>query len=94
LPAGKFHFSPPYRFTSLDHLVGAAMREGHYERQLKHLALDYCNLYFVTLGVPVARILRRMGLSRWWVLVGFLPVLNLLGLWLLAFVRWPGRDRE
>jgi hypothetical protein len=46
-------------------------------------------LYFVILGVPVARILGRVGLSRWWVLVVFLPLLNLVGLWLLAFVRWP-----
>ena len=29
-PAGKFHFEPPSRFTSLDHLVGADQQRERY----------------------------------------------------------------
>jgi len=44
-------------------------------------------------GYPVARILNRLGFSRWWVLVAMLPYLNVLGLWVLAFVTWPVERR-
>ncbi|MNE03566.1 hypothetical protein [uncultured Brevundimonas sp.] len=43
----------------------------------------------VFLGYPAARILRRLGFSRWWVILAFIPYANLLGLWILAFIRWP-----
>jgi hypothetical protein len=34
LSAGKFHFEPPSRFTSLDHLVGEGeQRRGHVEAE-------------------------------------------------------------
>jgi hypothetical protein len=45
-------------------------------------------IYFVLIGVPVARILGRLGLSRWWVVLAFVPILNLIGLWILAFIPW------
>ncbi len=51
-------------------------------------------LIIVIVGIPVARILHRAGRSRWWVIVAFLPLLNLLGLWLFAFARWPNLDRS
>ncbi|HWW12822.1 MAG TPA: hypothetical protein VN018_09905 [Brevundimonas sp.] len=41
------------------------------------------------LGYPAARILRRLGFSPWWVLLAFVPYVNLIGLWALAFVKWP-----
>jgi hypothetical protein len=44
-------------------------------------------------GVPIAHILHRAGRSRWWVIVAFLPLLNLIGLWVFAFARWPKVDR-
>lgn len=44
-------------------------------------------------GVPIAHILNRAGRSRWWVIVAFLPLLNLIGLWVFAFTRWPKPDR-
>ena len=34
----------------------------------------------VVLGYPVARILGRLGFSRWWVLLALLPYANLVGL--------------
>lgn len=43
----------------------------------------------VVLGYPAARILWRLGFSRWWVVVALIPYANVVGLWALAFVRWP-----
>jgi hypothetical protein len=43
----------------------------------------------VLVDVPVASILHRAGRSRWWTLVAFIPVINLIGLWVFAFSRWP-----
>lgn len=39
--------------------------------------------------VPIARILSRLGLSPWWVLLGLIPLFNLIGLWWLAYADWP-----
>jgi len=44
-------------------------------------------------GVPVSRILRRLGFSGWWTILAFIPWINVIGLWVIAFVRWP-KDRE
>ena len=38
---------------------------------------------------PIGRILRRLGFSPLWSVLVFLPVLNLLSLWVLAFTEWP-----
>lgn len=48
----------------------------------------------VVLGYPVARILGRLGFSRWWVLLALLPYANLVGLWIIAFVKWPVEGRR
>lgn len=43
--------------------------------------------------VPVALILRRMGYSPAWVLLWFIPVVNAIGLWIIATATvWP-RER-
>lgn len=46
-------------------------------------------IYLFLLGYPVTRILRRLGYSAWWVIIAFIPLANLIGLWFLSFVRWP-----
>jgi len=46
-------------------------------------------LFIVLVGIPVANILHRAGRSRWWTILAFLPFLNLIGLWVFAFTRWP-----
>jgi hypothetical protein len=46
-------------------------------------------LMIILVGVPVANILHRAGRSRWWTILAFIPLLNLIGLWVLAFTRWP-----
>ena len=35
------------------------------------------------------RILNRAGYSRWWLLTVVVPLLNLIMLWVFAFVSWP-----
>ena len=43
---------------------------------------------------PVARILRRAGYSGWWSLVFVLPILNFIGIWVFAYIRWPNLPDE
>ena len=46
-------------------------------------------LFILLVGIPVANILNRAGRSRWWTILAFIPFLNLIGLWVFAFTRWP-----
>jgi hypothetical protein len=55
------------------------------------LVLLYLLIYFLLVGLPVARILSRLGLSRWATIFAFIPVVNIAGLWALAYVEWPAR---
>ena len=45
------------------------------------------------IAIPSGLTLKRIGFSPWWALLCFIPVAALLGLWLLAFTRWP-RDAQ
>lgn len=42
---------------------------------------------------PVFRILKRVGLSPVWALVAFVPFMNVVMLWVFAFVDWPIEKR-
>ncbi|MGI8569352.1 MAG: hypothetical protein ACR2KT_09940 [Methylocella sp.] len=46
-------------------------------------------IYLGVLGYPIVRILNRVGYSPWWVIIAFIPFVNLIGLWVLSFVHWP-----
>lgn len=46
-------------------------------------------VYLFLVCFPIARILRRVGLSGWWSLLAVIPLVNLIALWGLAFSRWP-----
>jgi hypothetical protein len=48
----------------------------------------------VLLGVPVANILHRTGHSRWWTVLAYIPLVNLICLWVFAFGRWPAVDSK
>jgi hypothetical protein len=41
-----------------------------------------------------ARILPKAGISPWWAVLGLIPVLNIIGLWLFAFAPWPRRPNQ
>ncbi|WP_233217291.1 hypothetical protein [Trinickia dabaoshanensis] len=48
----------------------------------------------VVLLYPIGRILMRIGLSPFWSILALVPLLNLIGLWLLAFIDWPTGPRR
>jgi hypothetical protein len=50
-------------------------------------------LFVVAIGIPIAKILGRLGFSKWWTIVYFIPLLNIVGIWILAYVRWPAVNR-
>jgi len=39
-----------------------------------------------------ARIARKAGFSGWWSVAMLIPLLNIVLLWMFAFVRWPVED--
>lgn len=43
----------------------------------------------ILIGIPSAFILKKAGYNRWWVIVAFIPLINLIGLWVFAFASWP-----
>ncbi|ODP34046.1 hypothetical protein [Pandoraea sp. ISTKB] len=45
----------------------------------------------VLIGVPVWRILRRLGFSPWLTVLAFIPIVNIISLWLLSYANWPGQ---
>jgi hypothetical protein len=49
-------------------------------------------LVLVLYGVPTAKILGRAGYSKWWTIVFFVPLLNIIALWVFAYCRWPSID--
>jgi hypothetical protein len=51
--------------------------------------------YSLAIVLPFGQLLRRAGLSRWWLLLAFLPVINVIALWIFAYARWPAdRSRD
>ena len=43
----------------------------------------------VVIATPIATILKRLGLSPWWVILFLIPIVNLIALWVLSRARWP-----
>jgi uncharacterized membrane protein YhaH (DUF805 family) len=39
--------------------------------------------------VPIVMILRKAGYSGWWCLILFVPIVNIIMLWVFAFAKWP-----
>ena len=44
--------------------------------------------------VPIAQIIHKAGYSRIWILVWFVPLLNIIMLWVFAFSRWPSGSKN
>jgi uncharacterized membrane protein YhaH (DUF805 family) len=43
--------------------------------------------------VPYVMIIKKAGYSGWWVLTAFIPLINLIMLWVFALARWPIEQR-
>ncbi len=44
--------------------------------------------FILVIGIPIVKILRRTGHSRWWVILYFVPIANLVALWVFANAKW------
>ncbi|MFM0666224.1 hypothetical protein PQQ78_00980 [Paraburkholderia sediminicola] len=42
---------------------------------------------------PYVRVIKRAGFSGWWILTMFVPIMNLIMIWVFAFAKWPAVDR-
>ncbi|WP_300552041.1 hypothetical protein [Maricaulis sp.] len=45
--------------------------------------------WIAVFGFPVWRILSRLGFSGFWAILAFVPLVNLIALWVLALNKWP-----
>jgi uncharacterized membrane protein YhaH (DUF805 family) len=43
---------------------------------------------------PVVKILHKAGYSGWWCILAFIPLVNLVMIWVFAFASWPNLRRE
>ncbi|MEI6417520.1 MAG: hypothetical protein WCO82_00485 [Sphingomonadales bacterium] len=44
---------------------------------------------FVLTILALVRILRRTGYSGWWCILAFVPIANIIGLWIFSNASWP-----
>jgi hypothetical protein len=51
-------------------------------------------LLLMLYGVPIATILGRLGYSKWWTIMFFIPLAQIIALWAFAYSRWPIVDRR
>jgi hypothetical protein len=42
----------------------------------------------------VSKILNKAGFSGWFSLLSIVPLVNLIFLWVFAFIDWPNIDRQ
>lgn len=59
---------------------------------ISHFLIIFLLVLSVLLLWPAIRILHRAGYSGWWVLLGFVPLVNLICCYIFAFARWPGLE--
>jgi uncharacterized membrane protein YhaH (DUF805 family) len=41
---------------------------------------------------PYFRIFQRTGHSGWWAILIVVPLVNIIMLWVFAYIRWPALD--
>lgn len=42
----------------------------------------------------MGRAVSKSGFSRWWALLGFVPLANVVALWVFAFSKWPNLPEQ
>ena len=48
--------------------------------------------HLLILGVflaPIFLIVKKAGFAPWWALLAFVPIVNLIALWIFALIEWP-----
>jgi len=58
------------------------------------IGLVFIVIGFLIFALPVMEIVHKAGYSRIWILVWFVPLLNIIMLWVFAFSRWPARSKN
>jgi uncharacterized membrane protein YhaH (DUF805 family) len=48
----------------------------------------------LTAIVPSVKILGKAGYSGWWVLLVFVPLANIIAIWIFAFADWPTSEQH
>lgn len=51
-------------------------------------------IYWVAMGLPFYKILKRVGLSGWWSVFAVIPILNIVLPWIIALSHWRVRDSD
>ncbi len=47
-------------------------------------------LWTLALAIPLFFILKRVGKSRWWILITLFPIVGgTVLIWIIAFSKWP-----
>lgn len=49
-------------------------------------------LVLILMALPVwffAKAVKKAGYSPWWALLGLIPIVNLVMLWVFAYAKWP-----
>lgn len=49
---------------------------------------------FLIFAIPIMEIIHKAGYSRIWILMWFVPLVNIVFLWIFAFSRWPASSRS
>ena len=44
--------------------------------------------------LPARKIVNRLGYRSWWLLILLIPFGPIVGLWLLAYAKWPNHDNS
>ena len=75
-------------------LLGGADDDGRLDVWIRSFPLALVHRHDCC-GRALGRIIGRMGFSPLWAIVMFIPLVNLIALWILAFTEWPrGRGNE
>jgi uncharacterized membrane protein YhaH (DUF805 family) len=59
---------------------------------IAHLFIGLIVLFILLF--PLIKILQKAGYSGWWVLLWFVPIGNVVALWIFAFADWPALRRS
>jgi len=58
------------------------------------IGLMFIVVGFLIFALPIMEIIHKAGYSRIWILVWFVPLANIVMLWVFAFSRWPAGSRS